>query len=125
MTAENIVFGRLGENAAANAALQRGLAILDRNYRTPYGEIDLVLRSQEGMVIFAEVKTRSGKSFGYPEEAVDARKLEHLIRSANYYVDNRFTESVPWQIDIIAIIFNASKQRIIDFKWFENVTEDS
>lgn len=124
MTSENITFGKIGENAAANYVLHCGYAIVERNYRTPFGEIDLVLQNSAGFVIFAEVKTRSSTSFGYPEEAVDHRKLNHMIRSANYYIDSKYQDPVPWRIDIIAILFSSNKKKIVDLKWFENVTED-
>ena len=79
-------FGKQGEQDAAERAVRRGYSILERNYRTPYGEIDLILRSPENEIVFAEVKARTGTFFGYPESAVTRQKKDHIIRSAYYYL---------------------------------------
>ena len=96
--------GRWGEATAAEYLSTRGYAILGRNARTRYGEIDLLARAPEGMLVFVEVKTRTSRSFGYPEEAVDARKLGHLVSSAEAYLqEHPELESQGWRIDVIAI----------------------
>lgn len=120
------VFGRQGEIDAADHAMRQGYALIRRNYRTPYGEIDLILRSPEGELVFAEVKARTGVFFGYPESAVDQRKRRHIIRSAIHYLQNNYPddEEIPWRIDIIAIVYANDKKTIRDLKWYENVTAD-
>ncbi|MBQ6518034.1 MAG: YraN family protein [Anaerolineaceae bacterium] len=117
-------FGRQGEWDAADHAMKQGYALIRRNYRTPYGEIDLILRSPEGELVFTEVKSRTGAFFGYPERAVDGRKRRHIVRSAYHYLQENYPdeEDVPWRIDIIAIIYASDRKTIRDFKWFENVT---
>ncbi|MBR6089736.1 MAG: YraN family protein [Anaerolineaceae bacterium] len=126
MSSERQVFGRQGESDAADQALRRGYALIRRNYRTPYGEIDLILRSPEGELVFAEVKSRHGTFFGYPESAVDSRKREHIIRSALCYLSTNYPddEDIVWRIDIIAIIYASDRKTILDFKWYEDVTAD-
>jgi len=84
LAADKHLFGYQGEQDAAQRARARGYLLLERNYRTPYGEIDLILRSPEGELVFAEVKARSGTFFGYPEEAVDRRK--NPISSARHII---------------------------------------
>ena len=118
--------GRQGEWDAADRALKQGYALIRRNYRTCYGEIDLILRSPEGELVFTEVKSRTSTLFGYPESAVDSRKRRHIIRSANQYLQENYPddEDIPWRIDIIAIIYAPDRKTIRDFKWFENVTAD-
>ena len=66
----NQKFGRQGEEDAAERALQLEYSVLARNYRTPYGEIDLILKNPEGEIVFAEVKSRVSSYFGFPESAV-------------------------------------------------------
>ena len=119
-------FGQRGEQDAAEKALERGYSILERNYRTPYGEIDLILQSPEGAIVFAEVKARSGSFFGYPESAVDSRKKTHIIRSAYCFLEERYPDDdgIPWRVDILALIYKKDRKTIIDFRWFENVTAD-
>ena len=125
MNGENQIFGRQGENDAAEQAVSRGYSVIERNYRTPYGEIDLILRSPDNEIIFAEVKARTSSSFGYPESAVDRRKKTHIIRSAYYYLAQNFPEEeIPWRVDIMALIYKKDKKTIRDFRWFENVTAD-
>ena len=111
---------------AADYAMRQGYALIRRNYRTPYGEIDLILRSPEGERVFAEVKSRTGVYFGYPESAVDQRKRRHIIRSAYHYLQTHYpdNEDLSWRIDIIAIVYASDKSTIRDFKWYENVTAD-
>lgn len=96
--------GRWGEATAAAYLRERGYVILGRNERSRYGEIDLLARAPDGMLVFVEVKTRTSRSFGYPEEAVDARKLEHLVRAAEaYLLEHPDMEEQGWRIDVIAI----------------------
>ena len=126
MSGENQAFGRQGEQDALEKALLKGYLLLDKNYRTPYGEIDLILFSPEGEIVFAEVKARTGTFFGYPESAVTPLKKTHIIRSAFYYLENKFPDrdDIPWRIDIMALIYTKDKKTIRDFKWYENVTAD-
>ena len=119
-----LTFGHKGEWDAADRAMKQGYALIRRNYRTPYGEIDLILRSPEGELVFAEVKSRTGTYFGYPERAVDRRKRSHIIRSAYHYLQENYPDDddIVWRIDIIAIVYSSDQKTIRDFKWYENVT---
>lgn len=126
MSDQKQIFGRQGETDAADYALRHGYALIRRNYRTPYGEIDLILRSPEGELVFVEVKARTGTYFGYPERAVDARKRRHIVRSAYHYLEENYPDDddLIWRIDIIAIVYKRDQKTILDFKWYENVTAD-
>jgi putative endonuclease len=94
--------GRWGENQAAVYLEGRGYAILERNLRTPYGEIDLVARKQD-TVVFVEVKTRSSDSYGLPEESITPDKAAHLLDAARFYIEDHPTPGCIWRIDVIAI----------------------
>lgn len=74
--------GRAGEERAVRYLTTTGYEILERNWRCPVGEIDIVA-ARDGRVAVVEVKTRSGQAFGHPFEAVDARKLRRLWRLAH------------------------------------------
>lgn len=98
--------GKWGEEKAAEYLLEAGFQILDRNARTPFGEIDLIARqelddSQE--IVMVEVKTRSSSRFGFPEEAVSRQKREHLKNSAEAYMVQHPELGVHWRVDVIAI----------------------
>lgn len=71
--------GRRGERIAEQFLEDAGLVILDRNWRCPIGELDLVARDDD-VTVFVEVKTRSGEAFGHPFEAITPVKLERLYR---------------------------------------------
>ena len=86
--------GDHGEDLAAAALKQQGYKILERNYVTPLGEIDLIAR-QGKTVVVVEVKTRRGSSFGAPQEAVNPGKQGRLRRLADYYLKAKAPHRVP------------------------------
>jgi putative endonuclease len=99
-------FGSWGERQAAAFLEQIGYEILERNARTPYGEIDLVARqtTHTGCVtVFVEVKARRNSMFGPPEAAITARKSQHLLASAQAYLLEHPELDGDWRIDVIAI----------------------
>ncbi len=100
MSGRNQKVGAWGESAAAAYLEKRGYAILARNLRTPYGEID-ILAEKDGFLHFVEVKTRTTDTFGPPEIAVTPRKQEHMRAAAEYYAAEHGIEH--WQIDVIAM----------------------
>lgn len=75
------VLGRAGEDRAAHHLTLTGHRVVDRNWRCPEGELDLVAVTADA-VVFVEVKTRSSDRFGDPLEAVDGRKRARLWRLA-------------------------------------------
>ncbi len=77
--------GARGEEMAARWYRRRGWTVLDQNYRTRQGELDLVV-SRQGVLAFVEVKTRTGQPLGRPCEAVDFRKQQRLIAAAGCYL---------------------------------------
>lgn len=116
--------GRWGEAAAVLFFTRRGDEVLQRNVRTKYGEIDLVVFSQEGILIFVEVKTRTNGAFGLPEEAVDARKLDHIFRSAEVYIEEQPQWAAhAWRIDVVAIQGQpGSRFEDLRIEYFENIS---
>ena len=99
--------GAWGEEVASQYLEAKGYQILARNWRTQEGEVDLV--AQEGeTVVFVEVKTRTSKDFGWPEDSVTTTKKRRLQRSAMAYLMDQDLIDVPWRIDVIAIDRNRS-----------------
>ena len=96
------VIGKWGESLAADFLSEKGYKILARNVRTEYGEIDLIV-TRGDVLIFVEVKTRTSNEFGYPEDAITKQKKEHLLASAQAYLQNHPEFEGDWRIDVIAI----------------------
>ena len=107
--------GKWGEQAAAEFLLERGYVIVAQNFRTPYGEIDLVARQGE-ITIFIEVKTRTSNSMGLPEESITPRKRQHMISAAEYYASQ--SDINHWQIDVLSIEGRPGSEPVITY--FEN-----
>ncbi len=95
--------GKKGESIAASFLEQKGWRIAERNFRAGRGEIDLIAWVDERLLVFVEVKTRSGDGFGGPEEAVDGRKQDMLARTAGIYMEQI---DYDWEIrfDIVAVL---------------------
>lgn len=77
--------GVLGEDLALGYLVGKGYEVVERNYRTRLGEIDLILRG-ENVLVFVEVKTRRGRGFGDPLEAVTPGKRSRVRRMAEVYL---------------------------------------
>lgn len=111
--------GRFGESLAAAFLEKQGYSVLERNYRTPYGEIDLIIR-QADVIIFVEVKTRASSSLGPPEISITPRKAEHMRSAAEYYIQQHPELHNDWRIDALSVQIQADDTpALIDH--FENV----
>ena len=111
----NQTIGRWGETAAVEFILQRGYRVIAQNFRTPYGEID-VIAQQGDVTIFVEVKARTSDRMGLPEESITPRKRQHMIAAAEYYAAE--SEIDHWQIDVVSIEGKPGLQPKITY--FEN-----
>lgn len=103
VTEERLALGAWGEEQAVHYLRQQGMDILERNFRTPVGEIDIVAR-QRNCLLFVEVKTRRGHAFGTPQEAVGVRKQRQIIRTAQWYLQNHKGSRLQPRFDVIAIL---------------------
>ncbi len=105
MTEARLTLGRRGEDAAAHFLKRKGMKIIERNFRTPVGEIDLIVRHRKTLA-FVEVKTRSGQLFGTPAEAVGQRKQQQIIRAANWFLNDRGDQGLQPRFDVVAVIMD-------------------
>lgn len=103
------LLGRTGEDRAARFLVSQGYRILERNYSTRSGEIDLIALHQ-GTVAFIEVKTRSNDAFGAPELAVNQRKQQRMIKAALGYIKFKKLHQVPCRFDVVAISMAGEQQ---------------
>lgn len=96
--------GCRGEELAAAALKKAGYKIVERNYVSPLGEIDLIARHR-GTLVFVEVKTRRNTKFGNPAEAVHPAKQAKLRRLADYYLKQKHLGEIPVRFDVVSITF--------------------
>lgn len=101
--------GQEGEDRAARYLAKQGYRILERNYRTRVGEIDLIVLHQ-GTVVFVEVKTRTSDAYGAPELAVTPQKQRRMIKAALGYIKHRKFHQVPCRFDVVAISATTEKE---------------
>ncbi|MCH8800285.1 MAG: YraN family protein [Chloroflexi bacterium] len=94
--------GRWGEKHARRYLEGKGYTVSETNYRSRWGEVDIVSRLGEELV-FVEVKTRRGIAFGTPEESITAAKSQRLIATAQDYLQKNGLEQSRWRIDLISI----------------------
>ena len=102
MTTKTI--GDMGEHIALAHCISNGYEFVDRNYRSRYGEIDIIIKNSE-YIVFAEVKTRHKNSYSTPAEAVDRRKQKRIITTAAIYLEKNPTDLQP-RFDVIEIIYD-------------------
>jgi putative endonuclease len=96
----NQTLGQWGEETAAAYLREHGYEILTRNSRTPFGEIDIIVK-QGDITIFVEVKTLTSSKNFFPEQNVTARKRDHMLACAEHYAAENAIDH--WQIDVIAV----------------------
>jgi putative endonuclease len=94
--------GRRGEALAAAHLLHQGYVMVARNWRCPAGEIDIVARDGDCLVL-VEVRTRRGGAFGTPEESITPRKQAKMVEVAQTYMQMEGQENAAWRIDVVAI----------------------
>ncbi|SED84573.1 putative endonuclease [Ruania alba] len=94
--------GRVGEDVAADWLTRSGMEVLDRNWRCREGEIDLVARDGDDLVV-VEVKTRRTLTFGHPAEAVTAAKLRRLRTLAARWLAAHEVHPAGLRLDVVAI----------------------
>ena len=94
--------GKLGEDIAVKYLVKHGYRIVERNYRKPWGEIDIIAK-KKGILTFVEVKTQKSGFEWRPEENVNWHKKQQLRRIINTYLKESQMYGVEWQVDVLAI----------------------
>lgn len=102
MTPDKAAIGRLGEDEAARVLKRQGYRVIERNYRSSAGEIDII--AMEGdTIVFVEVKTRGGGAFGEGKEGVTLIKQRRIISAAFNYLAMKGVEGAPVRFDVVSI----------------------
>lgn len=105
---EKHITGKEGENIASEFLDKNGYEIIDRNFHTKQGEIDIIAKDKEEYV-FIEVKTRKNNQYGEPIDAIDKNKIKHLKKAISYYLYVNKLENEFIRIDVIEIKYIKNK----------------
>ena len=108
----NRELGAAGEEAACAFLRRRGYRIIERNYRCPFGELD-VIAAKGGMLVFCEVKTRRGGDIEEALGAVDERRRRRMGRAASFYLSERGEGYGGCRFDVIALLKRGGGWRIV------------
>lgn len=100
MSGDPRTFGQHAESEAERYLRRKGYRILERNVRSPNGELDLVARSGD-VLVFVEVKARRSSAYGGASYAVDGRKQARLVRLAAQYLVRHRLRAVPCRFDVV------------------------
>lgn len=107
---ENLALGLVGEKWAEDFLRKKGYRILEKDFRTPFGQIDIIA-CEKKTICFIEVKTRSNVDFGLPEEAVSKLKQTRIIKTALSYLKQRGLLHKKTRFDVVSIVYkNGSPQ---------------
>ncbi len=115
-----MTLGQRGEMAAWKYLADRGYKIIEKNYRAPMGEMD-VIAEKAGRFIFVEIKTRRGQNFGLPQEAVGLTKQKKLAQIASFYLKKQKKENARVSFEVLAVLWN--EEGVHKYTLIENAFE--
>jgi len=127
MRNRNVKTGKLGEKAAEDFLKKKKYKILEKNFRTRFGEIDLIVKSLNtkyqilDTIIFVEVKTKTGDRFGEPWEMVDKRKIEQVKKMAQVYLTEKDLSEMACRIDVVGVWLKQITDEVEKIKHWEDV----
>ena len=105
----NAALGQKGERAARSYLKKQGYEIVEKNYKNPFGEVDIIAKKGD-IYAFIEVKTRLSDAFGAPSEAVDARRRKKYALAAEFYLSEKIDDYIV-RFDVIEV-FNGGINHI-------------
>lgn len=121
----HLQLGKMGEQKAVEYLQQKGYEILAQNWRSGKAEIDIIAK-HENILVFAEVKTRTNFSFGFPEEAVSVKKQKLLAKAAgDFLYERKFENEI--RFDILSLYCDKNENwhiRHIQDAFFPNPADD-
>ena len=94
--------GQAGENKACRFLKKEGYTIVEKNFRTRFGEIDIIA-DDRGTLCFIEVKSRSYNNYGTPGEFVDRRKIQKIEKTALGYIAKNNIKSADMRFDVVSV----------------------
>lgn len=115
MTYARQLLGRQGESMACAELERLGYTIVERRFRTRFGEIDVVANDR-GTVVFVEVKAKTDAEFGSPAEAVTKQKQRRLVSMAEQYVAFHHLDNTPCRFDVVGIDLSMAPATVTVYK---------
>ena len=115
MTQAKHILGKYGEQVACDYLSSLGHEILDRNWRCESGELDIV-SCDRGTIVFTEVKTRNGRGFGHPFEAVTETKIGRMRRTSAAWLSARELGLSPLRFDAVSVLVEGARVHIEHLK---------
>jgi putative endonuclease len=97
-----LLLGKEGERVAELYLQKKGYKLVERNYRCSGGELDLIVLDRR-VVVFVEVKTRTGIGFGSPLEAVEFHKQRRMIRAAQFFLAEKNLQQRDARFDVVGV----------------------
>ena len=116
MKAFNREMGKKAEDLAVKALVKKGFQIIKRNFQNKFGEIDIIAKDKD-ILVFVEVKAKSGIEFGLPEEMIGKGKLAKIRHMATIYNNGK---EVKCRIDIVAVVLDL-EGNLFRLTHYENV----
>jgi len=115
----NKELGRAGEEAAKNFLIKSGYNILETNFRCRCGEIDIIAEGED-YKIFVEVKTRTNSNYGSPIEAINYKKRQSILKSAQTYIAYKNINDSNIRFDVIEVLTNIEKPEKYNINHIKN-----
>ncbi|MCP4720089.1 MAG: YraN family protein [Desulfobacteraceae bacterium] len=112
MTSRGQKIGQSGEKAAAEFLCQKGYTLVEKNYRTPTAEIDIIAKDGD-CICFVEVKTRTSIKKGLPKESVHHAKQLKLVSGASFYLKEKKLFNHRVRFDVVEVFLTSITQEII------------
>ena len=109
-----------GEQIACRYLKNRGFDVIEKNYKTRYGEIDIIAVHHD-VLCFIEVKSRKSTEYGLPEEYVDRRKQQKLIKTSLIYCISTITQVQDRRFDVVSVDLNNGQCRLIKNAFEANI----
>jgi len=111
--------GREGEKAAIKFLKKKGYRIIDKNFRTKAGEIDIIAE-QEKVLVFVEVKTRSGSRLGHPVEALTSHKQKKITGIARGFLAKYNIQDRECRFDVVSILGDPESPKNLEIELIQD-----
>ncbi|MGM9531840.1 YraN family protein [Intestinibacter sp.] len=105
---DNVKKGKIGEKIARKYLVSIGMNIICTNYRTKFGEVDIIARF-ENKIVFVEVKSRTSKNYGLACEAVNLKKIKKITAVAKYYILENNLRNCEMRFDVVEVYFDEER----------------
>jgi putative endonuclease len=112
----NQELGKLGEKLAKRFLVERDYKIICQNFKSKKGEIDIIAEDRDETLVFVEVKTRTSLEYGVPSEAVDRTKIEHIRKTAKYYLYTNRIKDSNIRFDVIEVFIYKGRYKLNHIK---------